>query len=183
MNKSHISTVLTCLGAAGVVITAIMSAKAAPKASKLIQKAKEEKGEELTPLETIKSAAPAYIPTVLMGASTIVCIFGSNSINKRYQASMASAYALLDRSYREYTNKVKELYGEESDIKIRENIMLDQYEDDDTEIPEDEQLFYDFNSMQYFSSTIDQVLQKTVMPDGLECYIISTPFDTLPPFD
>ena len=50
------------------------------------------------------------------------------------------------------------------------------------EIDEDETLFYDLNTMQYFTAGIDDVLQKIVTDDGLECYIISTPFDVMPHF-
>lgn len=42
------STVLTCLGGAGVVLTSVMSVKATPKVIKLLDEVKEEKGEELT---------------------------------------------------------------------------------------------------------------------------------------
>ena len=40
------STVLTCLGGAGVVLTSVMSVKATPKVMELLDEAKEEKGEE-----------------------------------------------------------------------------------------------------------------------------------------
>ena len=181
MNKSLCaSTILTCIGAIGVIATGIVTAKTVPKASKLLEKAEEEKGEELTVIEKIKTAGPVYIPAITIGASTIACIFGANILNKRTQASLASAYALIDNSYKEYRNKVKVLYGEEAEQKIVVVVAKDQYEEYEEEIPEGEQLFYDINSMQYFTSTVDQVLQKTVTDDGLECYIISTPFDTLP---
>ena len=40
------STVLTCLGGVGVVLTSVMSVKATPKVMGLLDEAKEEKGEE-----------------------------------------------------------------------------------------------------------------------------------------
>ena len=164
------STLLTCLAAIGVIGTTILAVKGTKKASERIIEAKIEKGEELTKEETIKVAAPAYIPTVIMGVSTIACIFGINVLNQRQQATIASAYALADRTYKEYSNKVKEMYGEEVDQHIKD------------EIDENETLFYDLNTMQYFTAGIDDVLQKIVTDDGLECYIISTPFDVMPHF-
>lgn len=180
MNKS---TILTFVSAAGVVATAILAAKGTMKASILLKEAKEEKGEELTKAELIKMATPVYIPAIAVGLSTIVCIFGTNALNQRTQVSLASAYALLDSSYKEYRNKVTELYGEEADLRVKSEMAKDQLEEDEPLIPEGEQLFYDLNSMQYFTSTIDEVLQKATFDDGMECYIISTPFDTLPPWD
>lgn len=180
MNKFSVaSTILTCLGAIGIVTTSIMAAKATPKAVELLNTAKEEKGDDLTKLETVKVAAPAYIPTVVMGLSTIACIFGANVLTKKSQASITSAYALLNTTYREYTNKVKELYGDEADREIKSEIAKDNYDEsiDKDLLSNDEFLFYDFNSHQYFSATISDVLQKTTMDDGLECYIINTPYD------
>lgn len=176
INSSSASTILTCLGAVGVIGTAIFTAKAAPKASLLLQEAEKEKGEKLTNIEKVKVAGPVYIPSIVIGASTIICILGSNILNKRYQASLASAYALLDSSYREYKNKVKELYGEDADERVIAEIAKDKSK----EIPEGEILFYDHNSLQYFNSTFDEVFQKIELEDGMECYAITTPFDALP---
>ena len=176
IKQSSVSTILSCLGVVGVIGTTISVAKAAPKASLLLQRKLEEKAEPLTNLEKIKIAAPIYIPSVIIGASTIACILGSNFLNKRYQASLASAYALLDSSYRDYKNKVKELYGEDADEKVITEIAKDK----SRELPEGEILFYDHNTLQYFNSTFDEVFQKIDLEDGMECYAITTPFDTLP---
>lgn len=177
MNKSRVSTLLTIVGAIGVVATAITAAKNTPKAQYLIQKAEYEKEEELTLVEKIKVAAPAYIPTVIVAGSTIACVLGSNVLNKQTQASMASAYALLDASYKEYRRKVNDIYGENADSEVLEQMAKDDYEEFDDELPNGEVLFWDPMTGKVFSDTFDNVLQKTDMGDGLECYIINTPFD------
>ena len=178
MNKSRTSTLLTIVGAIGVIATAVTAAKNTPKAQYLIQKAEYEKDEELTTLEKIKVAAPAYIPTVIVAGSTIACIFGSNILNKQTQASMASAYALLDASYKEYRRKVNDIYGENADSEVLAQMAKDDYEEETVdELPDGELLFWDCNSGKYFTSTMDEVIQKTDLGDGMECYIVSTPFD------
>ena len=178
MKKSSVSTLLTIFGAVGVVATAVVAVKSAPKAEYLLEKAEYEKGDKLTKLEKVKIAAPAYIPAIAVGTATIACIFGSNAINKHIQASMASAYVLLDSSYKAYRRKVEETFGEGSDEDILAKMAVDEYERElISEIPEGELLFWDPNTRQYFLSTVDHVLQKTEMEDGMECYIISTPFD------
>lgn len=179
MDKSRISTILTIVSTLGVVATAVTAAKNTPKAKAIIEKAEKDKGESLTKIEKIKVAAPAYIPTVVVGATTIACIFGANVLNKQTQASMASAYALLNASYKEYRRKVEDIYGEGSDNKVMQQVTVDEYEETlIEEIPEGELLFFDFNSMQYFTATLDDVVQKVEMEDGMECYILNTPFDT-----
>jgi hypothetical protein len=160
--KRNASTILTCVGGVGVVATAVMAVKATPKALERIEQAETEKGEPLTKLEVVNVAGPAYIPTVLTGTATIACIFGANILNKRQQASLMSAYALLDNSYKEYVKKVGELYGEEANANVRAEIAKDHYVDDygdETEYGENEQLFYDWFSDQYFVSTMEKVIQ------------------------
>lgn len=154
--KRNASTILTCVSAVGVVATTIMAVKATPKAVQLLEKAKKEKDDELTNLEVIKTVAPVYIPTVLTGAATVACIFGANILNKRNQAALMSAYGLLDATYKDYKNKVKEVYGEEADSKVNEEIAKDKY--DGTVVTEEGNvLFYDEFSKRYFESTLYKV--------------------------
>lgn len=152
------STILTCIGGVGVVATSVMAVKATPKALRLLEQAKEEKGEELTVMEKVVVAGPCYIPAVVTGASTIACIFGANTLNRRSQASLASAYALLDRSYKDYKTKAKQILGEDGETKIREELAIDKYEDDGFTPEDDKVLFYDEFSSRYFEATSDTVL-------------------------
>lgn len=151
--KRNASTILTCIGGVGVVATSLMAVKATPKALLRLEEAKEEKGEELTVLEKVTSAGTVYIPSVLVGVGTLACLFGANVMNKRQQASLTSAYALLNASFKEYKNKVDELYGEGSDKEIEEAIFEDHQKDRSDEIT----LFYDEYSGRFFESTMFKV--------------------------
>lgn len=153
------STILTCIGAGGVIATSVIAVKATPKALKMLELAKEEKGEDLTTFEKVKVAGPAYIPAVVTGASTIACIFGANVLNKRNQASLVSAYALLDSTYKKYRTKANELYGEDTSKKIFEAVARDELDDEDISVEKGLQLFYDTTSMRYFEATIEAVQQ------------------------
>lgn len=152
------STILTCAGGAGVVATTVMAVRVTPKALSLLDEAREQKGEKLTKMEVVKVAGPVYIPTVMVGVGTVACIFGANALNKRKQATLMSAYALLDQSYKDYKNKVEEIYGEEVDTKVRSEIAKDKYDEEDISLTDDEkQMFYDYFSNRYFESTIEDV--------------------------
>lgn len=157
--KHNSSTILTIIGAAGVVVTAVTAVKATPKALALLEDAKEEKGEELTKLEKVKVAAPVYIPSTVIGVSTIVCMFGANMISKRQQASLMSAYALLDSAYKEYQIKVKDIFGEEASNQIRHEIVKERMEDAVGPDDDEKKLFFDWYSMRYFESTESEVLE------------------------
>lgn len=155
--KRNSATLLTIAGGVGVVATAVTAVKATPKALRLLDEAKEEKGEDLTKLETVKIAGPAYIPSVVIGVATITCIFSANALNKRQQAAVTSAYALIDSSYKEYKKKVEELYGEDASDHIREEIAKDKYVDTDIQVSDDKKLFYDEFSKRYFEATMQTV--------------------------
>lgn len=151
--KRNSATILTCVGAAGVIATTVTAVKATPKALILLEKAKEEKGEDLTKLETVKIAGPAYIPSVVLGVSTLACIFGANILNTRGQASLMSAYALVDSGYKDFRKKVDELYGEEAGAQVRAEIAKDKYEEQPIKMVEDgKRLYYDYYSEQYFEA-------------------------------
>lgn len=156
--KRNSSTILTCIGAAGVVATTVVAVKATPKAIGLLDKAKEEKGEDLTVIEKLKVAGPAYIPAAVVGVSTIACIFGANALNKRSQASIMSAYALLDNAHKEYKKKVTELYGDDADERIRAEIARGRAVPTELVLSGEKKLFLDFYSLQYFESTMEEVL-------------------------
>ena len=156
--KKNGPTILTCIGSIGVVVTSVMAIKATPKAIVLLEDARAEKGDDLTKFEKFMVAVPAYIPTMIVGASTIACVFGANILNQRKQAALMSAYALLDSTYKEYQSKVVDLYSKEADSQVKKEIAKDKYLDDDKLVGNDA-LFYDEFSGRYFESTNAKVLK------------------------
>lgn len=170
--KDNSATILTGLGTIGVIVTTALAIKATTKAVQIIEDSKEEKGEELTKSEIVKKVGKIYIPTILSGAATIGCIVGANVLNKKQQASLVSAYALIDNSYKEYKNKLKELYGEEAHQKVVESLAVEKADDIyihseslctncDLALEEHNskpKLFYDEYGKRYFEATIEQVI-------------------------
>ena len=55
--KRNSSTILTCVGAVGVVATTVTAVRATPKAMRLIEQGKEEKGAELLSRHLRKGSA------------------------------------------------------------------------------------------------------------------------------
>lgn len=170
--RRNSSKILTLLAAAGTVSTAFATARATPKALLLIQEAESQKGEDLTTLEKIKVAALPYIPAGLLGSATVMCIFGAQILNRRAQSSMASAYALLDQSFKDYRRKLKELYGDETDKKVIEALAVEKsqtvyinasYLDGPCDLSLEENvskpvLWYDEYSKRFFTASLEQVL-------------------------
>ena len=156
--KKNGPTILTCIGSIGVVVTSVMAIKATPKVIVLLEDARDEKGDNLTKFEKVMVAGPAYIPTIIVGTSTIACVFGANILNQRQQAALMSAYALLDSTYKEYQSKVVDLYSEEADSRVKKEIAKDKYLGDD-KLVDNDALFYDEFSGRYFESTNAKVLK------------------------
>lgn len=154
-------TILSCLGVIGVVATAVMAVKATPRALKIcgdLQLDHFEKGEEEpTNLDYVKAAWKPYIPSVAIGLGTIVCILGANGLNRKQQAAITSAYIFLNNAYREYKEKVKEVYGEDADCEVRKKVAKENYSGD-TEVSDGKLLFYDELSCRYFERTMAEVL-------------------------
>ena len=78
-------------------------------------------------------------------------------MNKRQQASLMSAYALLDNSYKDYKKKVTEMLGKEGHEEVMAEIAKDKLKEEEIEVEDDKKLFFDSFSGQYFESTIEKV--------------------------
>ena len=150
--------ILTGLGVVGVATTAVLAAKATPKALELLQEKDEYKqeayGEPLTRFEKVLAMAPAYIPAVLTGLATVSCIVGMNRVSYTKQASLISAYTYLNSSYEEYRRKVKEVFGEEGEAKVRAELgrEIELYERYGS--LHEPRLFYDEISNRYFEMSM-----------------------------
>lgn len=167
--KEHSSTFLCVIATGGVIATAVLAVKETPKAIEILE---QKKDEELTVKDKIVTVAPVYAPAAVTGILTVACIFGANVLNKKHQASITSAYALLNSTYKRYSGKLKELYGNEAHENIMTSIAAEQSKDiciyaeccgSNTElgfhnVQEEELLCYDAFSDRYFKSTLRQII-------------------------
>lgn len=167
--KRNASTILTFIGGVGVIATVVTAVRATPKVVKLLEHCEDEKGSSLTKLEVIQISGLHYVPSILIGIGTLVCIFGANTLNKRQQATLISAYALVNNSYKEYKKKVNELYGEEAHEEVIASVVKDKYTEKDMKICDDKKLFYDDFSGRYFESTSKDVIEAE---HKLNCKIV-----------
>lgn len=181
--KKNTSTILTCLGAGGVVATVALAIKATPKALDKIQCAQVDKGEEilhklregaleksdagyilpkLTAIETLQACWKEYLPTVAVGTGSLICIFGANVLSRRQQASLASAYAALESAYQGYRRKVCSILGPDTDAMIEKAVEQEKQDIEDDLPPWDEvQTFYlsCCGKAAFFERTMEEVVQ------------------------
>ena len=177
--RKYAPVALSCVASVGVVVTAIAAAKVTPRAVTLVYADSRKKHDgdpgAYTKKEAFISAWKCYIPAVIFGTSTIACIMGANALNNRQQAAIASLYVLAQNSYKEYTDKLKELNGEETHKIIMDSIAKEKARDvsisssggwynssldfGESLEPEVTRTFYDSFSQRYFESTVEKVIQ------------------------
>lgn len=174
----HSPDILTGIGIAGMVVTAVMAVKATPKALQLIEEAGYKKGSDenpiedmeytpLTKMETLKVAWKPYIPAAVTCVLSISCIFSARSMNAKRNAALATAYTLSETALREYKDKVVEVIGEKKEQTIKDAVAKDRIEKNPVSGNEviitekGNTLCYDMLSGRYFKSDIDR-LKKAV---------------------
>lgn len=152
------ATILTGLGVVGVVGTAVLAATETPKALRLLEEkeryAQEVYGEELTRFEKILAVTPAYMPAVLSGLATVSCILGANHINKKQQAALTAAYTQLATLTNEYRRKVREVFGEEGEAKVCQELNKEVELYTKYGSLHEPRLFYDEISNRYFEMSM-----------------------------
>lgn len=155
--------ILTGIGIAGMITTTIMAVRATPKAIKLLEQAKEEKGEDLTKWETIKTAGPCYIPAVITGGLSVACSIGANSVNARRNAALATAYSLSESALKDYQEKLTQTLGEKKAQAVKDAIAKDKIDKDPVSKKEvivtekGDTLCYDPLFGRYFKSDIENI--------------------------
>lgn len=121
--SKHSPEILTGVGIAGMITTAVLAVKATPKALKLIEvKKQEENKDSLTPIETVKTTWKCYIPAVVTGATATACLIGASSVHLRRNAALLTAYTISETARSEYRENVLEALGEKKEKAIREKI-------------------------------------------------------------
>lgn len=116
--KRNMPTILSIGAAIGVVVSNVLTNKASIKATLKIDEVEKKKHRELTFIEEVKVVAPIYAPSIVVGAATIGCIFGSNFLNKKQLAALAGAMSLLQANFKRYRDEVVHEVGKEKEEDI-----------------------------------------------------------------
>lgn len=148
--KKHSPEILMVAGVAGVVVSTVMACKATLKVDAVMDETKEkmdkihkaeedgatESGEDyfiedakkdtaIVYAQTGLKLAKIYAPAVVIGALSITSILASNNILRKRNVALAAAYATVDKSFKEYRNRVIEKFGQEIDRELKYNIKAE----------------------------------------------------------
>lgn len=176
--QNNATTLLTAGGVAGVIATAVLTARAAfgaaedmhvervVKLSEQIDLMDPDANTELPDLETmtkLKIAAPHFIPPVITGAATITAIIMSNRMSAQKAAALAAAYGLAERNFGEYKAKVEEKLTGSKQTAINDELAQEAVNktpgSDKMVVIEGEVLCFDKPTGRYFTSSMEQIRQ------------------------
>lgn len=170
--------ILTGLGVAGVVSTAVMTGRATVKAYDILEAergrrlmAAQQAGEACTYedvehiswQDTIKLCWKPYVSPFLMGATSIACILGAQSVNTKRNAALASLYSLTKSTLDDYQEKVKERFGEKKEELVRGDVAQKRMDakpasgEHIIETGRGETLFFDSMSGRYFKHDMETI--------------------------
>ena len=160
----HSPEILTGIGVAGMITTTVLAVQATPKALTLINEKKEELDvENLTVVETVKTAWSPYVPAVALGIVSTSCIIGASAVNRKRNAALATAYAISEKTLVKYRDKVIETLGEKKEKEVRNKVAQDEINNNPTSnsqvivTSKGNTLCRDAISGRYFRSDIDKI--------------------------
>lgn len=168
--------ILTGLGVAGAVTTAVLTGKAAYSSAFLIQREnmhREANGYEeidgrtvnkLGPKATVELVWKEFIPPAAVGVVTIAAIIGANQIGSRRAAAFAAAFKLSEQLSEDYKKKVLETLGVQKEEKMRSELAAERMKENPPPksmiiVTGTNVLFYDELSGRYFHNTMEKVKQ------------------------
>lgn len=166
-------SILTGISVASTITSVILSVKATLKADEVIR---EKELQEKT--EIVKECWKLYIPTALSTVTAVACAIGSNSVNCKRNAALASAYALSADALKNYKEKAEKIIGKKKSSDIRDEIAKDEFEQRNRNVPvvltnNGNVLIKEMTSGQFFRSSMDTVqnainqANRDMIADGL----------------
>ena len=163
--------ILTAMGVVGTVTTAIMASQATIKAQDILY---DNGAEDLPWQDKARLTWKCYIPTGLMGITTVGAIVGSHVCSENQKAAIQSAYLLSQTTLQEYQKRVVERIGKNKERQVYEETVqaiadkqapMELYSSGDLpdrvyETGHGNSLFYDVPGERYFKSEINYLRTK-----------------------
>lgn len=87
------------------------------------EKKKELNVEKLPPVETVKTAAPYVLPSVVFGALGTGMVIAGNQIHVERGTAAMAAWCVAESAYRDYRTKVQEMLGEKKEMAIKDEVV------------------------------------------------------------
>lgn len=147
--------IMTVLSIGGLIATTILTVRATIKTEELVKDAEAKAERTMSNKEIVQIAAKPFAPVLATGCGTALMMVGAHRISKAQLATLTAGYAALNKGYKEYEHKIKELFGEDGCKKIRQAIAQDKAKTVKIKPPKDD------DKVLYFESTRGEFFEKT----------------------
>ena len=152
--KKHSPEILVVAGVVGFVGSTILACKATTKVSTILENSKKNidtihecaddiefcERENYTPEDAKKDLTivyaqtgweltKLYAPAVILGVLSATAVLASNNIMRKRNVALAAAYTAVDKSFKEYQNRVIERFGEDVNRELKYNIKAKKVEE------------------------------------------------------
>lgn len=119
--------ILTAVGVTGTITTAVLAHRAGCRATNIIRDREmyEQNNYRFSNREVFDMTWRSYVPPVAVGALTIASIITATRIGTRRAAAMAAAYAISEKAFTEYKEKVVEKIGQNKEQGVRDSVAQD----------------------------------------------------------
>lgn len=144
--KKNSPEILLGAGIVGMVAGAVCACTETPKAIEVIEEAKEtrvkveevhnnpdqypeytekdyKKDKLLCYIQPAGKLLKVYSPAIIIGSLSIASLLTSHNLMRKRLIGVAAAYAALDKTFKEYRQRVVDKYGEEEDYRLRYNVV------------------------------------------------------------
>jgi Family of unknown function (DUF6353) len=149
-------TILTAIGVAGTITTAVLSAKAGIESASILS----EEPAYMTKKEKVKLTWQVWVLPVGVGTITVTSIIFANKIGTRRAAAMATAYVISETAFDDYKSKVVEKLGKSKERDIHDFIAQDRVDQAGAStiiIDDGDVLCFEQYTGRYFKSTMETI--------------------------
>lgn len=155
--------ILTGLGVAGAVTTAVLTGKAAWNSAVLIESQRDaDHPHKFTTKQIIEQTWKEFIPPAAVGLVTVAAIIGANHVGTRRTAAITAAFKLSEQLSDDYKKKVLETLGIQKEEKLRSDLAAEKMAENPPPqgmilVTGSNVLFYDELTGRYFENTMEKV--------------------------
>lgn len=153
--------ILTGLGIAGAVTTAVLTGKAAFGLAMDLNASEYLVGAKYDKKRLVKAYWKDFAPAAITGVATVTCIIAANHIGTRRTAAIAAAFKLSEQLSEEYRDRVVKTLGLQKEEKMRSELAADRMArtpgSEVIIISGPESMFFDELSGRYFKNEMETV--------------------------
>lgn len=147
--EKHSPEILLGVGVVGVVATTVTACKATMKLNDILDECSEtrdkikevasnpnyedryteedaQKDLTINYVQTGVKIVKLYAPSVALGVFSVGCLLGSHNVMQKRNAALSAAYLTVDKSFKEYKQRVIDRVGEEVEKEIRYGIKAEE---------------------------------------------------------